>query len=149
MKFSRSITLPIAGLATMAMLSGCGNSANLTGLNPTLDTTPPPAPSALTYASDGSGNLVLSWTESAAPDVAGYQVYVYSALPGGGNGFVPANDPINTDNAYQLPPVADGTTVIYRVRAVDTSGNASAFSASAEFQPSGPVGGDITPIDIP
>jgi chitinase len=141
-KFIRFITLPIACLATMAMLSGCGDSANITGPGNTLDTTPPPAPSELRLTSDASGQLLLTWTESAAPDVAGYEVYVYSP----GVGFVEATDVNNADNAFALPSVTE--TSIYRVRAVDTSGNRSAFSADAEF--GADFGnGDQTPYELP
>ncbi|HKQ58153.1 MAG TPA: fibronectin type III domain-containing protein [Candidatus Eisenbacteria bacterium] len=142
MKFIRFITLPIACLATMAMLSGCGDSANITGIDG-LDTTPPPAPSELRLTSDASGQLLLTWTESAAPDVAGYEVYVYSP----GVGFVEATDVNNADNAFELPTVTENS--VYRVRAVDTSGNRSAFSADAEFGTSDPGNGDQTPYELP
>src|SRR5262245_22841374 len=146
-KLFRSITLPIAGFAAMALLSGCGDSTSLTG--PELDTTPPPAPTDLTFSRDAAGQAVLTWTDSSAPDVAGYQVYVYSALPGGGNGFVPASDPNGTDNSYTLPSSVELDSPIYRVRAVDTSGNQSAFSSDAAF-PGLPVEGSQPhdPIEI-
>ena len=137
MKFFRSITLPIAGIATMAMLSGCGDSANITGPDPVLDTTPPPAPSDLHFASV-SGQMVLTWSPSAAPDVAGYEVYVY----GEGNGVIEAIDANSADNLYQIPAGPESGTSIYRVRAVDTSGNASALSESVEFN------GGFTPLEI-
>ena len=148
MKFFRSILLPIAGLATMAMLFGCGRSANPAAPEPVLDTTPPPAPSNLSLSSDASGHPVLTWTESAAPDLAGYQVYVYSAVPGGGNDFVLAADTDNTDNLFLLPSLIVSEAATYAVRAVDTSGNLSAFSASADIViPAPGGGGDRTPIE--
>lgn len=132
MKLSRSILLPLAGLATVAMLFGCGNSTNLTDLIP-LDTTPPPAPTGLAFAQDASGQVVLSWTPSAAPDVVSYEVHVYSVLPDGSQGFVPAHDLNIADNSYVLPVFFDTPSGIFRVRAADTSGNLSAFSATAEY----------------
>ena len=140
--FSRSIKLSLASLAAIAVLSGCGGD-NVVGLGPQLDTTPPPAPQNLTVSTDSYGWPVLAWTESAAPDVVGYQVYVYSALPGGGNDYVPADDAISVDPIFRLSG-ADGT---YRVRAVDGSGNWSAFSPSVDVQaPSG--SGGIDPYEV-
>jgi hypothetical protein len=142
-KFIRTITLLIASFATMASLTGCGDSANLTGPEPTLDTTPPPAPSDLHFTTV-SGQVVLTWTESAAPDVAGYQVYVYSA----NGGFVEDSDTVNADNHYQITTVPENGTAIYRVRAVDTSGNQSGFSETVQFS-AGPRGnGDLTPLEV-
>lgn len=137
MKFSRSITLMLAGLAAIAALSGCGSNSNLTGLNQQLDTTPPPAPTNLTLSTNGSGQEVLVWDASAAPDVAGYQVQVYDASHGG---FVQAGDPNSSDTSFLLPIVAIEITESYRVRAVDASGNWSAPSASADVTlPGSPI----------
>ena len=142
MKFIRTITLLIASVATLASLTGCGDSASITGPEPTLDTTPPPAPSDLHFTSV-NGQLVLTWTESAAPDVAGYQVYVYSPV----GGFVEASDAVNADNTFEMPVAPENSTAIYRVRAVDTSGNQSGFSETIEFN-AGPRGnGDLTPLE--
>lgn len=129
MKVSRSITLSLAGLAVIAALSGCGANNNLTGLNQQLDTTPPPAPTNLTLTTNASGQEVLAWDASAAPDVAGYQVQVYDASHGG---FVQAGDPNSSDTSFLLPTVTTAVTESYRVRAVDASGNWSAPSASAD-----------------
>lgn len=135
MKFSRSIMLPLAGFAVIAALSGCGSSANPLGVQP-VDTTPPPAPLNLSLSADGSGNPVLTWDASAAPDVVGYQVQVFSAASGS---YVQAADANATDTTYPLPGV--NVQASYRVRAVDDSGNWSAFSATVDIStlpPSGP-----------
>jgi len=144
-KFFRSIRLPLAGLAAIAVLSGCGDNGNPVAPSPQLDTTPPPAPQNLTLANDASGHPVLVWTESAAPDVAGYQVYVYSAVPGGGNDYVPADDVVSVDNSFRLPSLTVSIEASYRVRAVDAAGNWSGFSAAADIiipAPSGAGGTD-------
>jgi hypothetical protein len=139
--FSRSIRLSLASLAAIVVLSGCGDGGNIVGLGPQLDTTPPPAPQNLTVANDAYGWPVLAWTESAAPDVIGYQVYVYSALPGGGNDYVPADDAISVDPSFRLVAVASDAVASYRVRAVDAAGNWSAFSAAVDVQAPGGSGG--------
>jgi len=141
-KFSRSIMLPIAGLAVIAALSGCGsnNPVAVDPGNQQFDTTPPPAPANVQLSSDNAGNPILVWDASSAPDVSAYQVEVFSAHTGG---FVPVNDPNSTDTSF---PIQTSGTETYRVRAVDTSGNWSAFSASATVLV--PVTGQPTPIGI-
>lgn len=126
MKFSRSIVLPLAGLAVIAALSGCGSNNNVVGPDP-LDTTPPPAPTNLQVVFDGSGQPTLTWDASAAPDVTGYEV---ESLSAGGNDYVQADDPNVADTAYLLPGGVISVQVTYRVRAVDASGNWSAFSTA-------------------
>jgi uncharacterized protein YceK len=147
-KFPRMIRLPLAGVATLAMLSGCGSTASPTEPGPGLDTTPPPAPTHLVYSHDAQGRPVLAWDASAAPDVASYDVYVYSPAPDRDSAYLLITSDAN--NNYVLPTVSTATEATYRVRAVDTSGNKSAFSAAVEIitAPAG-GGGDFTPIDIP
>jgi hypothetical protein len=143
------MTVPLAGLAMMAMLSGCGDTATPTGIDTGLDTTPPPAPTNLVQSYDG-GRATLAWDASAAADVVGYAVYVYSPDPSRDNAYVLADDPNPTDNRFELPLVSENCTVIYRVKAIDGAGNRSAYSASAEIplgaQSDG--GGPIDPIGI-
>ena len=129
MKFSRSIMLPIAGLAVIAALSGCGSNNNPLGLTQ-LDTTPPPAPTNLTLSTNGSGNSILVWDASAAPDVVGYQVEAFSST---GGDFVQAPDPNTGDTSFLLPSATPGAQESYRVRAVDAAGNWSAYSATIEL----------------
>ena len=148
-KFSRSIRLHLAGFAAIAVLSGCGNGSNPLALSPALDTTPPPAPENLSLANDASGHPVLVWSESAAIDVVGYQVYVYGAAPGGGNDYIPADDVLSVDPIFRLPSVITNVEASYRVRAVDASGNWSAFSATADILiPVAGGGGGTDPFEI-
>ncbi len=138
MKVSRSIMLTVAGLAAIAGLSGCGTDP----LSPltSLDTTPPPAPTNLTRDNDSNGQPVLVWSESAAPDLAGYRVYVYSAGPGE---YVPVDDTVLLGARFTIPTGTFGTSASYRVRAVDVSGNWSALSAPVDvYVPTLSGGGD-------
>ena len=144
MKFNRLISLPLVGFAVIAALSGCGgNSSNPVAVEPQFDTTPPPAPVNLALSADASGNPILVWDASAAPDVASYEVQVYSAYAGG---FVPAADPTPGDTSFPLTDVNSSVQASYRVRAVDTSGNWSGFSATANVLV--PQAGQPAPIDI-
>ena len=136
---SRWIRLPLAGLAAIAVLSGCGTDVNPVAPSPQLDTTSPPAPENLTLSADASGHAVLVWSENAAPDVVGYQVVVLA-----GSDYVPASDVLSADNIFYLPTVEAPVDASYRVRAVDAAGNWSAFSAAANITI--PVWGD--PLEI-
>lgn len=152
MKCSTLISLPLAAFATMAMLSGCGDTANPLAVDSTFDTTPPPAPTNMMLSHDSNGIEVLTWDPSAAADVVGYQVYLYSPSPERDNAYVLADDPNAGDNNYPLPSVSAATEAVYRVRAVDAAGNMSAFSspASVVLNPAGGGGGgDHTPFEIP
>jgi hypothetical protein len=138
--------LPIAGLAVIAALSGCGSNNNPLGVDPgnqQFDTTPPPAPANLQLSSDNAGNPILVWDASSAPDVSAYQVEVYSAYAGG---FVPAGDPNATDTSFPISQANGSVQETYRVRAVDTSGNWSAFSSNANVLV--PGAGQPAPIGI-
>ena len=127
----RPFGLPLVALATIVMLAGCGDSSSLTGAETSLDTTPPPAPQDLALDSDSRGNPIMTWTHSAAPDVAGYQVYEYRAVPGGYD-YVATGD-VTVDNSFGLPTVSTTVEVSYRVRAVDVAGNWSTYSATASI----------------
>jgi hypothetical protein len=146
----RFITVPLAGLATMAMLSGCGDTATPTGIDTGLDTTPPPAPTNLVQAYDGAGRPVLAWDASPAADVVSYAVYVYSPDPSRDNAYVLVDDSNPADSRFELPRVSENTTVIYRVKAVDGAGNRSAYSAATEIPlgAQGDGGGPVDPIEI-
>lgn len=144
MKVSRSIMLTVAGLTAIAGLSGCGGD-NLVSPLSNLDTTPPPAPTNLTRDNDSNGLPVLVWTESAAPDLAGYKIYVYSA---GSSDYVPVDDTVQLGATFVIPSDTYGTTASYRVRAVDVTGNWSALSAAVDiYIPTLTGGGGGGPID--
>jgi len=146
-KVSRSIMLTVAGLAVIAGLSGCGGE--LVSPLSNLDTTPPPAPTNVQRDNDANGMPVLVWSESAAPDVAGYQVYTFGAVPGGGNDWVPVDDTVQLGASFTLPVDTYGTASSYRVRAVDVSGNWSALSASVEvYIPASEGGGGAGDIIV-
>jgi hypothetical protein len=131
-------------LAVVAALSGCGSKGAPTALDPTLDTTPPAAPTSLTVSTDPSTNRsTLSWDASSAPDLAGYEVWVAAA---GSGTYTLASQGSNSD--YTLPEVATATQYDYRVRAYDETGNRSAYSTVAvELRPWSAIGspGDPSP----
>jgi hypothetical protein len=148
-KSLRLINLPLVAFAMMATLTGCGDTTSPTALSSNVDTTPPPAPAGMSVSYDAAGTARLDWDASAAPDVIGYQVYVYSPSPDRDNAYVLANDPDGSDTSFQIPSVEGNSQVVYRVRAVDAAGNHSAFSSSVivQFQ-AGSGGGGMSPFPV-
>lgn len=85
------------------------------------DTSAPNAPASLT-ASTGTDGVTLSWSGSTSSDLQGYLVYsgVSSSGPFEWIGFVDA-----TQNTFLDGDAAQGSTVYYRVVAMDSSRNLS------------------------
>ena len=94
------------------------------------DTTAPAVPTALTAARGGSGEIALSWSGVADPDLARYEVV-------DAGGAVVAQVPAGA-TTVTVGGLTDGTSYTYRVRAVDRSGNASALSSPATLVPLAP-----------
>ena len=129
MKLAR-LLFPMLVLA--ATTSGCGSSTSATNVDPTLDTTPPPAPTSLMVTSDAtSGRSTLSWAPSAAADLAGYQIWQATT----GTGTFTLVGQITGDQAQvDLQPVPSPTWRDYRVRAYDVTGNLSSYSSTLSTQ---------------
>jgi hypothetical protein len=94
---------------------------------PSVDTTPPSAPTNLHVISldTGGGEAWLGWTQSTddtdAQNNIEYEIYVNGALSP-----LPVSAGIDFDFVYTLPGVCQNT---FTVKAVDQSGNTSAASA--------------------
>ena len=104
--------------------SGLSNGVRWDGV---LDAAPPAAPGGLVTELQGDG-VLLTWTPSGAPDLAGYSVYRAAAAAGP---FVKLNpDDLITVAHYQddAPP-AGAASSWYQVTASDNRGNESAHSA--------------------
>jgi hypothetical protein len=127
------MTWLVAPVAAAVLLAGCGGDGGPTAANPSLDTTPPQAPTGLAQATDPHGNPVLRWTPNAEGDLDGYDVYKYSPAPDRDNAYVMVGQVARTAE-YRI----DGAgTYWYRVRARDTSGNRSAASPSVSVTVTG------------
>ncbi len=88
-------------------------------------TTPPTAPGNLTAAADRQGPIDLTWTASTSS--IGIADYIVQRCQGLGCANF-AQIGTATGTTYNDTTVASSTTYSYRVQAVDTSGNLSAFS---------------------
>ncbi|MET3949054.1 hypothetical protein ABIB49_003780, partial [Arthrobacter sp. UYCu512] len=99
-----------------------------------LDVTPPPAPAALSAVS-GDTKVTLSWTASAAADLAGYRVYRSLQPVVGDTGSLLSGSALVTGTGYTDTTATNGTTYFYVVTAVDLSANESGPSNEAHAVP--------------
>lgn len=106
------------------------------------DTTPPDAPTALN-ASAAIAAVDLTWANSTASDLDGYNVY-RSQSPGGP--YTQLNGALVANNGLLDATAANCTTYYFVITAVDTSGNESAMSNEANATPS-PAGAAATDCD--
>jgi hypothetical protein len=121
---------PLAcGFVAILLLSGCG----LFGDDG--DTTPPPAPTGLSAASE-PGASALQWSAPQAEDLAGYKIYRSTDDPIDVQTVSPLNaDSLVSSTSFTDQSVTNGTTYRYRVTAVDDSDNESSPSDSARVTP--------------
>lgn len=101
---------------------------------PPPDTTPPPVPTILSVTNPGTGGkLVITWTASPAADLAYYQINRYTDTVGYTLlASVPAGTTTKTDVG-----LVNGKDYWYFLRAVDTAGNKSGWSAYKGGVPTG------------
>ncbi|WP_133765523.1 pectinesterase family protein [Amnibacterium kyonggiense] len=83
------------------------------------DSNPPAAPKGL-VATGGDSKVVLSWTASPEPDLAGYRVYDADGTR--------VTDALVTGTTYTVTGLTNGTASSFTLTAVDTAGNESAKS---------------------
>ncbi len=97
------------------------------GTCPDADTTAPDAPTGLTAVAGATG-ITLDWADSPAADLMGYNVYRSSTE---GGTFTKVNTAVLTASTFvDTAAVAAGSQVYYQVRAIDSSENLSAASAT-------------------
>jgi hypothetical protein len=115
---------------------GCGDSGDNTLSfldDPIPDTTPPGAPTNLAVSHSGAA-LLVSWAENTEPDLAGY--VLQRSLDRGSSWSSVADSALTEasfeDNYY--------TRADYRVAAVDSSANQSAYTLATYIAPSDPRG---------
>jgi hypothetical protein len=101
-----------------------GPASNIASLTPR-DVFPPASPFDLRALAVESG-VEISWGSNSEPDLAGYRV-----LRDG----VPVHEGLLESANYSDQPLSAGQTAVYRVTAVDRSGNAG---SPAEVQAVGP-----------
>ena len=87
---------------------------------------PPPTPSGL-VSSSGDAQIALQWSGVNADDLSGYNVYrAPSTLPSDTlSSLSPLNQEPLASPEFTDETVQNGTVYVYRVTAVDDSGNES------------------------
>jgi fibronectin type 3 domain-containing protein len=114
----------LVAVALIGLLAaGCTSDDNPLAPTASEDTTPPSIPVNV-EVSGGAHRLI--WDSNAEADLAGYNVYRFDPDPSRENSYVKMNGSLVTANAWLAP--IDTHTWIYRVGAVDASGNESAKS---------------------
>ncbi len=120
--------LPICALAAILAV-GCTSENNpLSPSGSSEDTTPPAAPQGVATKTTDAG-WVMSWDANGEADLAGYNIYRYDPDPSRENAYVKLNGGPITSTSFGLP--LEPGDWIYRVRAVDATGNQSGMSAIA------------------
>jgi hypothetical protein len=97
----------------------------------TSDATAPAAPAGLT-ATAKLGRVDLDWSDVAAADLDGYDVFRATSAAGP---FTRVNPSRLQASSFADTTVAGGTTYVYTVTASDVAGNRSAHSAQATATP--------------
>ncbi|MBN2171297.1 MAG: hypothetical protein JW819_08260 [Candidatus Krumholzibacteriota bacterium] len=122
----RTLMLLAFAAALALMLSGCSDSSNPAS-SANQDQTPPAAPTGLTiHVKDA--DITVAWAANSEADLDEYEVYRTVNTE--------AETLLGNCTLSRLQDEAPDFMLChltYRVRAVDTSGNASAFSAPVEI----------------
>ena len=121
---------------------------NVTGAG---DTTPPSAPTALAV-SVSLGSFFLEWTNPSASDLSKIEVWEHTSnASGSATRIATVNAQSGAKGSYARSGMVAGAVRYFWLKAVDTSGNASVFSAGASGTiPTIPAGEiDTTPPGVP
>jgi hypothetical protein len=110
---------------------------------PPPDTTPPPQVTGTNLVRFGTGQLVLGWDASPAADLDHYEVW--RRLTSGGYPGSPTDQPGGV--LHLSTGLVDGTSYTYRVRALDHSGNAGAYSTEVSGAPAA-APGQVTGLSV-
>jgi hypothetical protein len=85
------------------------------------------------------GKFSLAWDHNTEPDLAGYRVYLYSPDPSRSNAYACLRRTVTVQSRLTISAIS-GTEYIFRVTALDTSGNESAMSERLPFTYSSTAG---------
>jgi hypothetical protein len=81
-------------------------------------------------ARPGSGEVELTWTPNSETNIAYYEIFGFS------NNSLQTKFGESTTRQFTVSGLQNGTLYLFRVRAVNTGGLASAFSNSVQVRPS-------------
>ena len=127
---STAILIAIAAL----VIGGCGSDETSSPVNGNpLDEAPPLAPTGVAVGMHNTSKFAITWTENAEPDLAGYRVYLYDPSPMRPNSFVCLTPGRLLSRSSMTVRGEDGTSYLFRIGAVDFSGNESLWSEPFSF----------------
>jgi fibronectin type 3 domain-containing protein/N-acetylneuraminic acid mutarotase len=117
----RTVTLS-DGRLTIDPRGGTNTKIDYVEIRTATDVTPPAAVASLTATANSASSVSLSWLAGSDSDLAGYVVYRATAQSGP---YSRINGPILSSPSYTDISAPAGTTVYYRVTALDQAGNES------------------------
>lgn len=136
------VTSGTAVQARIRAVNALGRASDFSAIVPHVaaaDTVAPAIPAGLT-ATGGFEVHWLKWTPNTEPDLARYEIYQHTAATPAPVAGTPATFP-SGGNQFVINGLAANVTRFYWVRAVDISGNKSAWA--------GPVSATSTSVDLP
>jgi hypothetical protein len=142
----RSLTL-LAVVPAALLISSCSSSKNPASPSNVTDNAPIAVPDGMygTYDTN-SGAETLHWIPSSSPNVANYQVFIYSPSPQSTSSYAMLGQTSASQPWYVLPNPGPSGTWQLRLQAVDAHGNPSGLSSEytlAQTQAIDPNGGDL------
>ena len=141
--------MSFAAAAMVLAIAGCGAGPDPVAPSAVLDSAPPQAPLGLRQSMDVSGDAVLEWNPNSESDLGGYQIYQYSPDPARDNAYVLVATVDAATLSWKLPNVDEPVTTWVRMRALDSTGNRSAESATVEVRLNPRPAGMDGPSDNP
>jgi len=115
-------------LSPALLVGGCSEQATTPAQVTSQDTSPPAPPVGLDVLPRNSG-LVLNWSPNVEPDLVGYNVYLYSPSPERPESYVRFNNQPISATEFRHGKLRPNQQMIFRLTAVDLSGNESGFSS--------------------
>jgi predicted phage tail protein len=138
-----------AGTSYTAKILAVDKMANRSAFSSTVshttaaDTTAPSAPTGVT-ATGGIGAIYLSWTNPTAADLKSVQIYENTSNSSGTATLIGTVNAVSAlAGVFSRVGLATGVTRYYFLKALDTSGNASAFATVANATTVGVGAGDF------
>jgi len=112
-----------------------GFAGNTPHLYPRIEHTLPPAPPSVVTATPGDHAANVSWGMSPVSDLASYEVFRAESAAGPWTNLIATVEEPATTYLDNTPPLVNGTTYYYAVRAVTMDERRSAFAYSDPVTP--------------
>jgi len=138
--FSSGVGTPTYYVITAIDAAGTESRYSTSRLITPGDATPPAVPSGLAGTPE-DGGASLTWSANSEADLAGYDLYRSDTSPQNGGVLTKINSMPISGTSYTDVGLTIGTHYYYKLKAIDTEGNASIFSQQVDVAPNDPSGG--------